>query len=251
MKIVLGDIEMSTNVADIDGSVWLATGLEGWDSPDVRGGANDYAGKDGAALTRSTHAPRALVLQGICKTVGGEAGFWKAYNRLTGVTGILSGMIDLQVTEDVDKTMRVRKNGKIRKQIKPAHFVFEVPLTAPNPAKYGAEVSVNIAPGGTVVVNNGSVGYNYLSEGVRVVATTTGTLKVTNSTQGKTVSSGTKSVVATTEVDFRERTIMLGDLNRYFQLATTSNWWSLNPGANTIKNEGTAAITLYTRPAWI
>lgn len=59
----------------------------------------------------------------------------------------------------------------------------------------------------------------------------------------------------TLTLDFYNRTILLnGSINRHYWLDDSTQWWTLDPGDNTIRSSGTSAgtptMTIYWRSAW-
>ena len=247
MRIALGGIVMNTNVPDSNGATWLCTGLEGWDSAEPSISKEAFATKDGVVRARSTYSSRALVLEGICK-VSGDA-YWDAYNDLTGVLGNLNRTVMLVVDEGpIRKYLDVYRAGRIQKEIKVGHFAFNVPLTAPDPIKYGDAVTVSIAAGSVQTINN--IG-NYPSNRILVTASSAGKFRIRNNDQSAVVHSGGDSVRSGTVFDFRKRTVTKGGTNRYHELALSSTWWTLDPGTNRIGNFGDKTVTLTYRPAWI
>lgn len=245
MKIVLNDIEMSTGVADSDGSLWYVTEMEGWESPPTRLSSIDPSTKHGAVLTEGLYGARAVVLKGVCKATS-EANFWKAYNHLLGSTSGLGVPFDLTVSEDIDKRLGVVRSGNIRQAFKGiGTFEFEVPLLAPDPLKYEVtETSTTIGAGGTATITNAGNFSTY------PVITSGGDVSVENFTTALTVFTAA-AVPSGTVFDTLNRTIYSGATNNYEKIAPSSTWWTLLPGANEIRNHGSASATITHHNAWI
>lgn len=247
MKMVLNTIEMNTGVADSNGALWYMTGIEGWDAPSLRQGQIEPSSRHGNVPTVNLLGARALVLTGVCKTTGGEAGFWKAYNRLQGETAHLATPVPLIGTEDVDKVCMVLRAGTPKTTIKPGSFEFEVPLTAPDPLKYATtSTTVSIAPGQTkTLVNAGT----FDSDRITALNTSQGTTRLTHVGTGRYVA--TDTVPINSAFDYQTRTVMGNSINQYGQVASSSIWWALQPGSNQIRNDGAVAMSLNFYSAWV
>lgn len=245
----LGGISMNTGTADANGALWYVTGWEGWDSPNLRQSFGDPTSRHGQVVQESLLGSRAVNLSGVCKAPSSGA-FWTAYNRLLAVTAVLRTPIALTVTEDVAKTLYVIRSGQVRhRMIGNSAFEFEVPLLAQDPLKYAAAAApttINAAASATLT-NTGS----FQTQKVTVTTTSAGTVSLTNNATGQTFGTGDTTAASGTVYEFSGRTAYAGSDNRYFQLAASSQWWSLEPGANSIVNGGTANVSITFRSAWV
>jgi hypothetical protein len=246
MKIVLNDIEMNTGVADTGGALWYVDGLDGWDSPNLRQSTLDPTTKHGTLLTEALLGARAVTLRGVCKAPD-EDGFWAAYNRLLGATSGLGVPFDLTVSENVDKRLGVVRGGPVRQAISGlGSFTFEVPLLAPDPLKYATvPTSTEIAADGQAPVVNAGTFVSFPT------LTASGRVEVENFTTALTLTTGTQTVPAGTEIDTLRRTIYAGTVNLYEKISPLSVWWGLQPGDNTVRNHGTATVTVTHYDAWV
>lgn len=244
MKADLNGIQMN-GPADADGSIWMLTGMAGWDSAAQSYASLSFSGKDGVTLTRGTYQSRAVSLSGVCKATN-EANLWKSYYRLMSSVGP-KALVDLAVTEGaVTKFLRVRRAAEIRADVKYGHFTFEVPLVAPFPVKYGVPQTASLAAGGSVTVDNVGSEESY---GIKVAVTSAGTVILT--CDSIRLSTGDRDAAVGTEFDFAARTVYRGSVNQYSLLIPRSEWWPLEPGSNTIQNTGTANVDVSYRPAWM
>lgn len=232
-------------VPDADGLTWLTQTLTGWESMPSRMGSMDYTMRHGGVIANPTYGPKAINVGGVCKSPS-EDKFWLGYNRLLGIASTLKVGREFVVTEDVEKTLTVVRGGEPRFRIHPGHFEWELSLTAMDPLKYGPPVTTTIAVGATKnVINTG----NIESPRITVTATGTGRLGLRNNKTGFRVHSSV-AMTSGTVIDQRARTAYLGTENRYYQLASTSLWWALEPGLNPIVNDGEAPVSITYRPAW-
>lgn len=248
MLISLGDIDFNTNTPDSDGSIWLATTFTGWDSPPQQNGMLNYTSKDGAARQFATYGARALVIGGICKT-NSEANFWKSWYRLTGTLAFLNTEATLEVVEgSTSKFLQVVRASDLNMNIDAGWFEFNIPLSAANPTKYDDATTQAFAASASHALNN--VG-NYLSEDLVITVTGAGTVILKNNLTGRTLTTGDAGVEVGTVFDLRERTAILSGVSVNDLLSPRSEWWNLYPGSNTVQNDGTAALTVDYKSAWI
>lgn len=246
MKVVIGDITMD-NTVDDNGCQWIVTAMDGWESPDVRQVTPDFASRDGLARGLSTYGGRPMNFEGICKTPN-EAAFWKSYNRLLGLSGNLTSPFNVTVSEDVDKYVSCIRAQGLKAPVTPGYFAFTLPLIVTHPLKYQTtSVTAQINGGASAVLTNNG---NYPSMYIRVTLTSNGTLKLKNAKSGLRLVS-TKTMTSGTVLDFKDRTVLLNDADRYGQLSPLSDWWTLAEGDTTIQNNGTANVSVEYRSAWI
>ena len=247
-NISLGSIDFNNGVADANGSLWYVTEWEGWDSAGLRQSFEEPTSRHGSVVTESMLGARYVSLTGVCKAPN-SAAFWTSYNRLSGVTAVLRTPIDLTVTEDVAKTLYVIRSGNVRKRlIGNSAFGFDISLVAQDPLKYaaaGAPVAI-AAAGSQTLTNSGT----FQSTRLVVTLTSGGTVALVNNATGQTFGTGDTVAASGTVYDFHTRTALSGTVNRYHEIAPSSQWWALAPGTNIIDNDGTAAVSITYRSAW-
>lgn len=242
--LILGDGQNATT--DSYGATWLSTAITGWESMPSRLSSLDYTMRHGGVTANPTYGPKPLGLSGVCK-VPNEEVFWFSYNLLLGMAADLKTSRPLTITEGtVEKTIDVVRGAEPRFKIMPAHFTWDISFTAFDPLKYGEPVTASIAAGATAtIVNDGNI------ESPRVLLTATGAGRVMARHEESQVLLASRPAVSSgTVIDLRARTVYLGAENRHFQLSPSSSWWMLDPGSNSITNEGDAPLSITYRPAW-
>jgi hypothetical protein len=242
MRIELHTMDfVNDGVADDDDITWLITGLDGWDSPEQRQSSVEPTSRHGARLSSSMLAARALTLKGLTKA--------KTLAQYEASQAFLNGLLnnlwfdrEMVVHEQTVKTIYVVRGGAVRmNQVGVLAYEWEMPLLANDPLKYGEEVTVSIPAAATRTLTN--LG-NFPTE--RIVATTGGTVILAN---GKTLRA--EAAPASTVFDFWNRTIEKTGVSHFDKLLSTSEWWDLQPGANSVVNTGSATASVTFRPAWL
>ena len=245
LRVDIGNtITTNYEVADANGALWYTTDLEGWDSPTMRQSIANPTNRHGGIISESLFGVRSLVVKGICKAPS-EAAFWISYNRLLSVLANVNVDISLIVYETTPKFVSVRRADNIRiRFIGVGSFEFEIPLVAVDPLKYSATLHSS-AYG---AVTNAGV---FNSPHVVITTTSTGTPSFSNSSYGVSASLDfVSSIPSGTVIDMKNRTVQNGVTDHYGATATTSTWWHLVPGANSLGISGVSATIAY-RDAWI
>jgi hypothetical protein len=249
VAVTLGGITFGSDTPDLNSAVWSVEEIEGWDSPDLREELLDLPGQDRQAIGPLYYKARALVLRGACRTPT-DASFWASRTRLQTATLLTTAAGTLTVAETTTKKLEVYRAGRLR--MRPYKnlrgFVFEVPLTAPDP-RILANSPTSITPGGTAT-NNGNfkasptLTVTGSAAGPVVIAKTTGT---TGSVSITTSVPGGQQLV----VDFKARSVLLNGVNRYDLITSTPTWFEIEPGANTITYSGGGTPSLSWSDSWI
>lgn len=78
-----------------------------------------------------------------------------------------------------------------------------------------------------------------------------GVVNLSNAASGAKVSTGAVSVPGGTILDMLNRMMKSGSTNLYNAITPESVWWSLQPGTNTIANNGTGTATMTFHGAWL
>lgn len=248
MRIDLHTQAFNTLVADANGTHWMVTGMEGWDSPGQRQSTAPPTSRHGAVILESMLDTRAITLRGVVKATG-EGNFWAAYNALLGLVNNLTVPRVMKVHETPVKRISVIRGGAPRlAHVGVGSFTFEIPLLALDPLKY-ADVAKSAAISGTLTLTNDGT---FDSEPIFTL-TGAGTFSVTNTTRSAyaKVSSGSKSLPSGTVIDFNKRSVMLNGVSYFSSLEPNAVFWSLAPGANSIKSEGSAPLSYTFRDAYI
>lgn len=136
MRIDLGTLVFNTNVADAQGTFWYVTELEGWAGTSLRQTFVQPTGQNYEVLAESLKGQRPLVIRGLVKATS-EANFWTAWNSMATYVEDLLAAVAFKVYEGATtRQVSVVRSGELRQRIVGVNaFEFEIPLTAPNPAK--------------------------------------------------------------------------------------------------------------------
>lgn len=250
VEITLGPLAMNTGIPDVNGARWWTEGeIGGWASPAERMTSATATGRHGSTKVEHMFNERVITLTGICVHNGGEAAYWDAYNYLIGVTSNLFNQQYLTVGEvPLAKRVRVTRGGSPSiSEPKGNYFNWQITLFASDPLKYPVdEKSVVLAPGETaVLINNGT----FHSSPVATMAGT-GTLNLWHGQQQAKVVTGQNTLTDGT-ADFAAHTLKQGGANRYGLLTPATYWWTIAPGSNTVRNDGTTPVTLRWRDAYL
>lgn len=249
MRIDLHGLPFNDEIPNTNGSLWYVTGMEGWDSPDLRQSFQDPTSRHGSVMTESMLGSRAVVLEGVVKSPN-ETAFWAAYNRLNGLTNNLFQPRFLKVYEvPTPKQVAYIRGGAVRmSMIGMSSFTFEVPLICPDPLKYAsAPLTVSLLAGATATIT----GEGSFEAYPVVTMSAAGTFALENVTTGQRTTTGTNVLPSGTVIDFKKRTVMSGAVNLYTALQPSSVWWALQPGPNQITNFGGTAVSVQYQDAWI
>lgn len=133
--VTVNGLSMNSNTPDSNGSLWYVTGMDGWESPQLRQQTMDPDLLPGTIVTHSRWGGRIVMLQGICKA-SSAAGFWASYNRIqTLVTP--EGNVMMSVMENTLKRLDVRLQTPAKiKILGGSAFEWSLTLLAENPDKY-------------------------------------------------------------------------------------------------------------------
>lgn len=248
MRIDLHTQAFNTLIPEVDGSQWLVTGIEGWDSPGLRQSSQPATSRHGQVLTESLLDTRSVTLKGIVKAVT-AASMWTSYAFLSGLTNNLVVPRTLKVYEDdaTKQAFYIRGGSPRMELIGGSSFEFEIPLVFMDPLKYA--VTPKVGTLGATLTNTG----NFTTQPTLTV-TSGGTLAVTNTTESAsaTFTSGGNVLPTGTVVDFLNRSVKSAiGASLYTLLDISSVFWSLQPGANVITKSGTASVSYTFQDAWI
>lgn len=134
-----------------DGEQWKLMDLEGWySSPTVTAQISDAPLQDGAfGPARTYRGSKALSLVGVTYGQGAAGAIQNAWQAIAAISTTGQAM-DLEVTDELDtKRMTVWLSGAPQVQpFAPGRAMFQVPLVAADPRKYGTTKSAFIQAGG-------------------------------------------------------------------------------------------------------
>lgn len=249
LAVTYDGLAFNSGVADGNGTQWYITDWAGWDSATPRVASADPTTRHGTVITRVLLGARALSLTGVVKSPD-LASHWIAYYGIDKKFNNLITPKALVVSEDIDRYAGVCRTGDMRKTLMGGcAFQFQVNLTAPDPLKYAVTpVTTSVAAGATVsITNDGS----FPTEKITVTAGGSGLVSVVNNTTGGRGIVTDRSVASGTVFDFLARTVVSGTASVFDALAPYSDWFTLQPGANSITNNGPASVSIVHYPAWL
>lgn len=248
MIVTLNGLTLNDDIPDGSGVLWYLTGLEGWDSPDIKSASVDPTSRHGSVIAKGLLAARALTLTGLCKSPTLNE-HYASLQRLQGYVAQTVVPFPMTGAEDVVRGLDVVRAGRVRTA--PAGlraFTFDIPLIAPDPLKYAVTPVVTVInAGATVALTNAG---NFTSERYTVTADADGVVSLSNSAYGEGRLVTADVVASGTVFDALDRTVTSG--GRPIQaLSPHAVWPGLVPGSNSITNHGTAAVSITHRSVWL
>jgi hypothetical protein len=243
-EIILGDLTFN-GTADSNGTRWWCNDITGWDGPGLRQSFGAPTSRHGGVVLESMLDTRPIVLGGTVQAACGED-MWLAYNEMLGRLNNLVAPVDLEVVEPTPKHLGVIRAGPPRLDIRgTTMFDFSIALMATDPVKYGVTpVSVVFAAGQERTL---SIGGNWPTAPVFSLGHGVANLK-----NGAFVLATTPNIMGGGSVlNMKAHTLYAGTVNAYYCITPASVWWSLQPGVNVVKNQGTAAVTMTYSEAWL
>jgi hypothetical protein len=267
--------------ADSNGTAWMLTKVDGWDSPPTAVGQVIQRSADhGGWPTAQYYGPRIITLTVQISALSQPLRDVARAQLQQAVP--VSDLATFTYDEPVPKLAYVRRNATSaigETYMDTCHAEFSIPLVAPDPRKYAATPNMASSVTATIVspltlpfssglpvtfpatVPPGSEGIIAVNAGTfetRPVITVQGPVtspSVTNGSLGQTVSftglTLSSSEVMTLDMDARQAFI-----GTAFQPADSSSaWWTLQPGTSLIYLTGTsmtgAVLTASWSSAWI
>lgn len=278
LPVTVAGVTMNTGVADADGIEWYLEAVDGWDGPAVRLPVDDRAFADGAFIADGYYGARSLTVKGTALSPTPQAGLVVARTTLARVTNLLRADGTVQVLENPDKQVTVRLAGPPRMVDDPPVVRFEVPLIAADPRKFAVAVSsssVGLASTSGGMSFNATPNFTFgtVGTGGQLVLTNAGTVDtpcrytIAGPVDNPAIQHIGLSLTLTfgislltgdlLVVDTRDRTVVLnGTASRRGTLAAGSQWFDLQPGANTVRflapsYVAAATLTADFRSAWL
>lgn len=227
--VKIGTIEMNTDVADANGSLWYVTdSIDGWDSPSQRVSSISRPTKHGEVTVENLYGARMLTVRGLCKAASGTLMYTSMYH-LMAVTNALVNTTTLKVTEDIERYCNVLRSGEVRTAyVGKGAFSFEVNLRADDPFKYTVAGNTNALVGGVpeVLANGGTVETFPV---ITMSATGTPTITV-----GSYTWTAVSSIPNGTVIDMKAMTALNGVTSYFDAVSPSTDWLWLDPGNNTV-----------------
>jgi hypothetical protein len=270
-----------TNGLDADGTLWVLEGCDGWDdSPDTRINFPDRVGADGAVDQPGYYSARVVVLSGAAVALD-RTRCQRAKDTLHQVARSLRSTATLIGTDVAGQRQAVVKRSDAVKitALGATSFRYQLTLTAPDPLLYAAlEQSASASLINTSGVTGGdwkfpmSFPYGFAGTGVtagQMTAQNNGSsptyprFRVTGPGTGLTLASRGRALVITTlaagqylDLDAAQHSaLLMGTQPRRDLLTPTSQWFTLQPGSNSVSfyaaAYSTATVTMTWRSAWL
>lgn len=230
-----------------DSAYHLSSPVQGLESPDIRVGDGLYAGRDGGFVSGHFYGHRTIVLSGFY--VGADC------EEASELRETLFGLLRIRYIHPIVITTAsntwycegVVSNVKADIESLVAGK-YQITLLCPDPMLYRLASSSNlniylskswsISGGtGTTTINSSSSVDTY------PVITWSGGVQgfsITNTTTGKTFAVDDNVPSGQTVIDFKKRTIMVGDTCYNSHRLVDSEWWALIPGENVLTLSNTS-----------
>jgi hypothetical protein len=134
-------IVCNNDIADVNGSRWYVTEMEGWESPTIRSQTQDKTSRHGVLTTEGLYGPREIIVKGVCQA-NSPAGFYASWYYLAAQTNFLKRTTFVfSVDEATLTSINVIRAGELIMTNKGVNaFVFELPMRANDPFKPGSVV---------------------------------------------------------------------------------------------------------------
>jgi Phage tail protein len=256
----------------------------GWDSPPVSGTVTQRASDHGGWATAQFYAPRVLtmIVDALCPNQATRDLARALMQQIVPVNDLAL----FQHDEPIPKIFFARRSGQIVETLpNQTDAVFNIPLVAPDPRKYGATLRnpaiATIVPEGFFTIGSKTTGNSSIGSGVTLptgvtpatqTATNYGTFETRPTIQitGPIIGPGLRNNLTGQAVTWTATTMGPGDvLNVNFDSRTsyldgnfypadiTSSWWTLWPGPNVIQlfgspgSSGGASMQILYRDAYI
>lgn len=236
MRIDLGDIEFN-NGLDGDGIAWIVTNHSGWDDvPTYSPPILSNLVRHGGSTVPSFLGQRIVTLEGVVRAPS-VALYEQAKGQLVDQALRFGDPVDLVFFETINKKCSVIAAAapKIR-ILAPGTFEFQVSVVAEDPIKYDVTGDSTATSGSFNAVNDGNFPvWPTLTLGA------TGTVLITNTTVTGAPFVQFSSLPNGTVINFNDRTVLDGSINRYDTIQPNSEWWALLPGTNAITYSGASA----------
>lgn len=264
--ISLGDLTLNT--IDANGVVWVCTDIQGWwGHPEPTMPELTRGWGDGSYDARGRWAARDITLTGVFLTPDPSL-VEAARNTLITATNLVYEGAWLTVNETIPKTSYVRLNGRpeIATVTARGRTEFSIGLRAADPIKYeyieanGGYTKTTVTAGstGVTVTNAGNIRTPVIFE---ISGTNSGSATLTKTATGfdtETITGIQKNFSGTMEIDTHNREVLSVNgstvTSARSNVATLIDWIYLEPGANTIKFQGTTtSLTcyMYHRSGWL
>lgn len=234
--------------------VGMLSEVTGLDSPDIREAADDLVQFDGGIHGDFFYGRRPIVMTGIILNPLSTTDRNQRTELLGRASNALRGDALLKWQPDgypaqqiaVRRQQPLRITGGWQKE-------FQLGLVAADPRVYSQTLHTqNVASGGSggVVSNAGTT----LTWPVLKINGFSGAPGITNATTGQTIN--ISSIISSGNyllIDTLNRTVLLNGVTQFYGAVnfSTTSWWGLAPGSNTITMIGGGSVDISWRDAWM
>lgn len=236
----------------------LAPPVQGLESPAIRIGDGLYAGRDGGFVSGHFYGHRTITINGFY--IGADC------EEASELRETLFGLLRIRyrhpiiITTKLDNFLAEGFVSNVKADIESlVSGKFQITLLCPDPLLYQIPTPgnvesiynsrrVDVVSSATTTINSASSVDTY------PIITWTGTFPgftITNTTTGKTFSIATNLPNGNTVIDFKRRTIMVGNTCYNANRAMNSEWWPLIPGENVITISNSSGGTNWCNVKWI
>lgn len=250
MRWNLFGIPANADTTDPDGCSWTVASSDGWDAPDQRTQLDSPTGRDGQRASNMYADGRSVVIKGLILAPTDDAA-WKAYDRATSTMPGLRGVGDITAYEPTPKSLTVVQSGPPRVS-KPLGRTLNYWLTlvAEYPWKR-ALTATTVTVSAASTVSHTAAG-TFPAE-IEVTLTSAGTVDLTIAGLRLRTGSLPSGAVLTSGPGFTrpKRTIRSASGGNLFgSIVQPMQWPAISPGANSIRQAGTANLSIRYFPTY-
>lgn len=243
------------------GGILHMTAMTGADGADVRSPVDNRPQRDGGIVHAAYRGPRHFTLEGtlVADTPTARVGLEDLVRGVTNAMLRRDGRFTWSPPGHADRFITCRLAGPVEFQAGPGLMkTFVIPLVSEDPIAYGAAQTVTDIPAGTsAVIHNGG---NTETWPVLQAYGDYSDWQAINSTEGQEIDYDGGTVLAphyAEVINFRETVFKDGsgaNLLRYI-LFDTTDFWTLQPGDNTVSFEsfsgGSAFLRVLSNDGWV
>ena len=226
----------------------LAPPVQGLESPAIRVGDGLYAGRDGGFVSGHFYGHRTIVINGFY--IGADC------EEAADLRETLFGLLRIRYLHPIIITTELNNwycEGVVSNVKADIENIvsgkFQITLLCPDPLLYAIPTPSNpntMYMSKTMTITSGS-GSTTINSGSAVdtypIITWSGRIQgfsITNTTTGKTFAFDNNVPSGQTVIDFKKRTIMVGDVCYNSHRLINSQWWTLIPGENELEFSNTS-----------
>ena len=266
MRYELGGMVFEPGTYDANGISYPVAEVEGWDSPTLRQQLIDLQSRHGAQFGMSLWGPRQMVMRGWADLP--DDNFWLARNTIMAAAALVDSATTFKVFEPSSAggtkecIVRLAAKARMRNHEDVHAVVFEIPLVAADPFKYGEGQAASMTGGGLLVAE-GEAGVVSTTEVVWVAGDsyTFPRLRVSGPSVDPMVQIGPRRLAFRGEIPAgqfvdvstrpRRRAMLNAQVNWIGRASWNSDeWLVLAPGENRVIFTGGGTLDMTYRGAW-